>query len=366
MAPAQISRVFPDSDIDYFRVGRSTPELYLFSILMKQFLFKCALFVGPFVLLYLLSFEYDSMEGGLIRMSYKQSLRKYSPTLSRTEQTDRCCPIFFRTDKTRKSIAIFGDSFIRNHDGPPFWQGLPADYNVACFRQQDFTNKNPFSLALSMHDTLLDIFGGEPDFIFVETIERSLLDRTNTARVDDSIKQKPIQRIESQNVDFIQKTRIGINVLSARLNIPYAESQRKVHQWHARGIPSFLPNQLLTYRDDFNKRRTSYESSTINRNLKKVISDLRIVYPNSDIQLLIIPDKLTAYEHFLVDPPEKQSVLDYLNWEDPSLKIRLDQVLQKNIEEGSFEVYTYAGTHFGVEGSRICEDEIRRYLNVQN
>lgn len=331
---------------------------------MKQFLVKCALFVGPFVLFYLLSFEYDSREGGLIRMSYKQSLRKYSSTSIKTERAARCCPELFQQNSKRKSIAIFGDSFIQNQDGPPFWQGLPADYDVACFRQQDFTNNNPFSLALSMHDTLLDILGSDPDFVIIETIERNLLNRINDARVDDSIKQKPIQKTESESIDFIRKIRCGINVFFAWLNIPYAESQRLVHHWQALGIPSFLPNHLMTYCNDFDNRKASYQSSGINRKLKKLIADLYVVYPDSDIQLLIIPDKLTAYEQFLVDPPEKRSILEYLNWEYPFLKIRLDQAFRKNIGEGSFEFYTYAGTHFGTEGAKLCEEEIRGYLEL--
>ena len=333
---------------------------------MRKFLFRCFFSCIPLLACVLLSGRYDPQEGGLIRMSYLPSLQQYSTQSSNTQGSFPDETLKFYNDSSSRSIAIFGDSFIRNGEGPPFWSALTQDYNIGCFRQQDFTNSNPFILAFGAKDTLQSIFGQDPDIIIIETIERHLIKRTKYFSKDNTLQPKKIIPQEKKSLDFVQKIDVGWKMLCGLMKMPYAQSQRRVHQWKASNLPLHQQTSLLTYADDLNHRLPNYDSLSINAKVDSVIHQVQLKYPHSEIQLLIIPDKLTIYEQFLTNPPKKSSILKHLNWKSAYLKIRLDEALQILAKEGIFELYTYSGTHFGHTGAHACEQQIRFHLNSDN
>jgi len=330
---------------------------------MRKFLFRCFFSSVPLLTCVLLSGRYDPQEGGLIRMSYLPSLQQYSTQSSNIQGSFPNETLKFYNDSSSRSIAIFGDSFIRNIEGPPFWSALTQDYTIGCFRQQDFTNSNPFILAIGAKDTLQSIFGQDPDIIIIETIERHLINRTKYFSKDYTLHPKKTIPQEKKSLDFVQKIDVGWKMLCGLMKIPYADSQRRVHQWKASNLPLHQQTSLLTYADDLNHRLPNYDSLSINGKVDSVIHQVQLKYPHSEIQLLIIPDKLTVYEGFLDKRIDQKSVLTVLNWDQTFLRVNLHEVLIQNANDGVEEIYTYSGTHFGKSGANICGEYLKAALN---
>lgn len=334
---------------------------------MIEFLKKLLTFAAPLIIISIFAVYHDPAEGGLVRLSYEKSKRLYS-TKANPQRT--YLPIHL-DPKKEKSLAVFGDSFIHNADGPGFWEPLTSSYSLACFRNHDFEGEgNPITIALNSQDTLRHLFGEFPEIIIIESVEREFLKRIED--YDRFYALKPSEKNASKKslanrIDPIRTLYTGGAIIANRIGYPLRNPLEfytpVVHKWTGKNFPLESKDFLLTFKDDFHNRRTEYNPRELTNSLVELSEKLKLIYPNSEVHLLIIPDKLSVYEGFLNEPPNKQSVLEFIDWNEPILRINLLDTLRFESEKGVTELYTYSGSHLGSNGAELVAEKLKISLN---
>lgn len=330
---------------------------------MFRFLIKLFVFLVPFFILFILGFYYEPKEGGLIRLSYSLSEGKYLewPINNEIKNVPEC--------GNTRDIIIFGDSFLGDPESTSFVEYSRQLSCAILFNHHQFIENNSLTIALSAKDTIEKLIGKHPDVIFLQTVERDLEYLLKTFRTISKPSEKETNsktgEYGNEKADPFKKINDGVGVLAAMLNVPVKKSQRRVHNWKAKNLPLLQSNQLLTYHRDFDNRRLHYNAAEINAALDSALFLLQKTYPQSSIQLLIIPDKLTIYEDYLTQQPEKRSILEILDWDKQYLKINLYETLQLLVKNDRQEAYIYSGSHFGEEGAKACAKEIDKFLQKE-
>tara|TARA_B110000503_G_C7082315_1_gene385725 strand:- start:61 stop:1023 length:963 start_codon:yes stop_codon:yes gene_type:complete len=317
---------------------------------MIPYLKKVILFLFPFFLLFLLGGTYDPEEGGLTRLAYSKSMRKYSSVQLIKNN------IQVIENKRKPSVVIFGDSFI------PYILSHMLTENVSTFNIHDYKTKNPFVLALSLKDEAGKV---EPDIIIIETVERALLGRLRginsdqTAERDDRHAQAKSEIIEP---NFMAQTKNGLFRLGALLNLNITASQNRVHHWQATHLPLHNPSTLHTISNALDWRKEKY--TNVNLRLNQAYQKIEQSYPEAEIQFLIIPDKLTFFEDYLTTPPSNSSILHDIDWTQSFFQIKLIPQLVAAREKGVMEIYKYSGTHFGESGMKISASAVDDFIKT--
>lgn len=342
-------------------------RLHLLPILMVEFLNRSLIFAAPLIIISIFATRYDPAEGDLVRMSYEKSRRLYS---AKAHSQRPYLPIHI-DGKKDKSLAIFGDSFIHNSDGPGFWEPLTSSYSIACFRNHDFEGEtNPITIALNSQDTLRYLFEDFPDIIIIETVERSFLNRIKDYNRSYKLKlsEKNFSKISlADRLDPLQALHTGGAIIANRIGYslrnPLEIQTQLVQKRTGKKIPLASRDFLLTCKDDFENRLMEYDLGEIKNNLQELTERFKRVFPNSEVHLLIIPDKLSVYEGFLNEALKKQSVLKCLDWNLPALRINLLDTLLFESEKGVSELYTYSGSHLGSNGAELVAEKLKISLN---
>ena len=328
---------------------------------MIAFLKHSLIFLSPFFLLFLLGGTYDPSEGGLTSMAYLPSLRKYS---SKPTELNHVADLkidghsqIHKKYTGQPSVAIFGDSFL------PGLQSNLIIKNISTFNIHHYKVKNPFVLSLSLTDSLLRI---HPDYIIIESIERALLGRLNGINSSQSSQTESLDVLTATKpvaFNFMEQTQNGLFRLAAIFNLKITGSQKRVHHWEAENLPLHDPNTLYTISTDRDNRKAKYNN--VNLLLIKAYQKIQEAFPQSEIQFLIIPDKLTFYQKYLTSPPCNPSILNDIDWTQPFFQIQLIPELEEARENGLLDLYKYSGTHFGGNGNEIGSRAISEFLHSE-
>lgn len=325
---------------------------------MKLFILKLTPYCITLAIIMCFGAAYDPLEGDLIRLSYRHSLAAYSTHPSPWQYQ----PIS-KLDTTLPSVAIFGDSFLGTLNHQPFWTYL-TNFNVLPFRSHDFDTSNPIDLCINMADSVRSVLEEDPDFVVIEMVERSFYDNTDNLK----FKYREIQRASQQKPFHKRKLSDygsdGVTYIARRLGFCIPPCNQSVTLIKTRKAPMLLPTELLVYSDDLNKRRSISEIE-INDRYRKVKDLSQAEYQNSDIIILIIPDKLTAYEDFISESLDiDESFLNTLH-QPPHFVAPSLNWISDAIASGQMEVYRYSDTHFGDNGSNAIAQNLDRLLQTR-
>ena len=325
---------------------------------MKLFILKFIPYCIALTIIMCYGAAYDPYEGDLVRLNYRQSLAEYSTNTTpwQYQPTDKINPAL-------PSVAIFGDSFLGTPNNQPFWTHL-TNFNVIPFRSHDFQASNPIDLCVNMADSVSRLLEENPDFVVIEMVERTFYDNTDNLKfkyreIQHAAEQKPFhnRRISDYGRD-------GITYIARQLGLCIPPCQNSVTSIRTSKAPLLLPTELLVYSDDLSKRR-SLSNNEIKHRYITTKELIEAEYPNSDVIILIIPDKLTAYEDFIsesldIDESFLKSLHRPPHFVAPSLNWISDA-----IASGQMEVYRYSDTHFGENGSKAIAQNLDRLLQTR-
>lgn len=124
-------------------------------------------------------------------------------------------------------------------------------------------------------------------------------------------------------------------------------------------------NTLLLYKHDL--RKASWDTPEIAK-IKCILMNMQnLVQANGKTLFIamIVPDKLTAYSHHLMDRAYANlSVFDALAAEQSINLVRLDWAMQVAIDQGIIDVYLPNDTHWGYRGHQIAATSLAQYLRI--
>lgn len=124
-------------------------------------------------------------------------------------------------------------------------------------------------------------------------------------------------------------------------------------------------NTLLLYKHDL--RKASWDTLEIAK-IKCILLNMQnLVQANGKTLFIamIVPDKLTAYSHHLMDRAYANlSVFDALAAEQSLNLVRLDWAMQAAIDQGMIDIYLPNDTHWGYRGHQIAAASLAQYLRM--
>jgi len=122
---------------------------------------------------------------------------------------------------------------------------------------------------------------------------------------------------------------------------------------------------LLLYKHDLKK--ASWDAPEIAKIKCILLSMQNLVQANGKTLFvaMIVPDKLTAYSHHLVDRAHANfSVFDALAAGQSLNLVRLDWAIQTAIDKGLIDIYLPDDTHWGYRGHQIAAASLAQYLRT--
>ena len=331
---------------------------------MKRFLIRTLLFLLPFIVAlayYLFFVDKEAMRGDLGRMSQTQF--HYSKPQLDTLNVAPCRDVAMNLVMPLENdeIVVFGDSF--SNENNRLWPG--------CRWHQFMGNKTRKRIvALRGIDNVVDDYLSTlilhpdrlSDTVIVESVERELIGRL--CWVDfDSVAElqppKPVRKAgpirgwwrENRNrpLEYYQrKVGIDVPVLKARLNKP---------------LFSCRPNKLFFFACD-TIQHTDWEIQTSVANLRRLDSLSRA--HGKTLFLVAIPDKYTAYHHYITGGDTTKRLLEEpCPFDSIPCFVNTLPAISALIEEGVMDVYLPDDTHFSIPAAKATGEYVAKRLTSQ-
>lgn len=324
---------------------------------MKQFLLKLVPHLLVVAAIILCGSLYDPEEGDLIRLSYKNSLRVYSSC-----ETSWQYQAPTKTNKNLPTIGLFGDSFLGTTNNPPFWVHLTDSFHVIPFRTHDFETSNPIDLCINMQDSIHKLLNCSPDFVIVEMIERAFYDNTDNLNFSPrkiSTSQNPIDTLPYRGItDY---ARDGIVLLARNIGLCIPPCTKSTTSFTTSKAPLLRANELLFFSDDLKKRR-KISTSALGLRYEAIYNLAKSSYPKSEILILVIPDKFTAYEGFISNYSASRKSIFEIYPNPPDYVLPSHDWINSAISSDLMEVYRYSDTHLGDNGAQAIGKNLKNRL----
>ncbi|WP_406610275.1 hypothetical protein [Agarivorans sp. JK6] len=127
---------------------------------------------------------------------------------------------------------------------------------------------------------------------------------------------------------------------------------------------SQVKNKLLIHENDFDKQYL--EAEDLELMACNLLAIQKAVEKNGKTRfvLMIAPDKLSAYSKVLADQQYANfSLIPSLGKYSELSMLRLDSLIQDEVERGTVDIYLPNDTHWGSEGYRFAAEQLIDYLN---
>ena len=350
---------------------------------MKKLIYKTALFVGPFFLLFILSFIYfTSDRGDLLRLGYFADINNYDfkkvfkKEINRKIKYDLFSEINFKKKNTYNIFTI-GDSF--SEQQMISYQNYLADNdNIKVLHYDRFLHENPIeTLTGFLNGDVLDSI--KVDYIILQSVERSFVNRglvfnkkciINNDSLTKLIKehnQKKLEVVKEKIKDkFFCREILRFFLNPIYYNFDDNAYSSKTYQVKTKIDLFSTNNHNLLFLDD------DYKVLNVINNISFVITlndELNILtrrLKERGIKLIVLPspDKLDFYYDNIVNNSKYPRPLffetirnldkDYIYIDSKKLLIEKT----KNVKD----VYFYDDTHWSPIAAKIIAEEIKLRL----
>lgn len=350
---------------------------------MKKLLYKTALFVIPFFLLFLLSFKYyRDDKGDLLRLGYIADIYNYDfkdvfkDEISRKIKYTLFSEINLKKENKFTAFTI-GDSF--SEQGMISYQNYLADNsNIKILHYDRFLHENPIeTLTGFLNGDVLDSI--KVEYIVLQSVERGFVNRgllfnKNSKINNDSLtglinkhKEKSLKESKEKSKDkfFCRETlRFPLNAIY--YNFDDNAYSSKVYQVKTK-TDLFSPhNHNLLFLDD------DYEALKINNDLNNVtilnneLNNLAKRLKDRGIKLIVLPspDKLDFYYDEIVNKAAypKPLFYDHLrSLKKEYIYIDAKKELLEN-SKNSIDVYFYDDTHWSPIAAKIMAKKLEKII----
>lgn len=355
---------------------------------MKKLLYKTALFVIPFYLLYLFSFKYYRVDkGDLIRLGYIADIYNYDFRKLFAEEFKKKynCTNFSEINLKKKnkfSVFTIGDSF--SEQGSVGYQNyLEYNSDIKVLHLDGFLHDNPIETIYGfLNGNVLDSI--KVDYVILQSVERGFVNRgllfnKNSMINNDSLKglinkhKEKVLEVEKEKTkdNFFSRETINLALNFFLFNFDDNAYSKQTYQVKTKNnLFSTNNHKLLFFEDDYTVLKVNNNVANINK-LNSELNNLAIKLKSKGIKLIVLPspDKLDFYYDEIVNKEKytKPIFFDYLrNLNKEYIYIDSKKILLEKTKNKK-DIYFYDDTHWSPVASKIIADKIKSEIeNSEN
>lgn len=344
---------------------------------MKKLIYKTALFVAPFLLLFCLnSIFYIQDKGDLIRLGYIYSNPAVSSTLSVLYKEHSRG---IKYDFLAIAYPDLNDSYDFLSIGDSFSAQKEAGYqNRLAYENKSLLHVDFALLGMNPIQALSELANGDffdkvkPQYIILETVQRHAVSRckeldlnesTFFDDIQDKITDVNLRDAEPRQFSFFSRDMLYPLIL----NISYLfEDNLNLSDVYKVDTTQYLfsmkKKNLLFYRKDYQNISESndFDNARMVVDTINALSD-RLAKKGITLIFIIAPDKYTAYYPYLFKKEKYGEPLFFNNYEKLDkryIDIPAYSILTDAIKRGEKDIYFYEDTHWSPIAAKYVAQEI--------
>ncbi|ELY2011159.1 hypothetical protein SL057_002217 [Flavobacterium psychrophilum] len=353
---------------------------------MKKFLYKTAVFVVPFLLIFLLSFKYyTDTKGDLLRLGFIADIYNYDfNKVFKKEMARKINYTVFSELNLKKqnnfTVFAIGDSF--SEQGAAGYQNYLANNSTIKVLHYDrFLHENPIETVTGfLNGNVLDNI--KVDYIILQSVERVFVERALVFNkkikiTNDSLttlinkhKEKLREVVKEKTKDkFFSREILRFSLNTICYNFDDNAYLSTVYQVKTKNnLFSTNNHNLLFYTEDYEFLKTNNDVKKINI-LNNELNTLAKRLKNKGIKLIVLPcpDKLDFYYDEIIskDKYAKPIFFDCLkNLNKEYIYIDTKKVLQEKAKNKK-DVYFYDDTHWSPIAAKIIGSKLDEIINTK-
>ena len=345
---------------------------------MKKLLYKTALFVTPFLLIFWFSYKNQTNEkADLSRLSYISNIYNSNEVFKKEMNRKIKYTSFSEINlKKKNTFTVFtiGDSF--SEQGIISYQNYLADNTkIKVLHYDRFLHENPIETINGfLNGNVLDNI--KVEYIILQSVERGFVDRGIVYNKKNKInndslttlinnhKEKSLEVVKEKTKDkFFCRRTLEFPLYAICYTFDDNAYLSKVYKVKTKqNLFSTNNHELLFYEDDYKMLEVNNNLSNI-KTLNYELNVLAKKLKERGIKLIVLPspDKLDFYYDEIVnkDKYTKPIFFNYLrNLKKEYIYIDSKKILQEKTKNKK-DVYFYDDTHWSPVASKIIADNIK-------
>lgn len=343
---------------------------------MKKFILKTAIFVFPFIILYLINIAYYTInEGDLVRLGFLYENPTPKSSIDKQYNFPKRYTLLSEIDITKKSkfnIMTIGDSF--SDRGNLGYNNILANKGVSVLNiDRNIAGENPNQILIQLlNSNFFDQI--EVEYVVLQSVERIFKKRTEELDFDLGLELEAISKMAKNKMEEPDTTEIkffsNATALALISNIGYCFRPNSFFSGiYKCKISSNLfsnnPDNILFLNDDYSFLDKKNDSVTIYNGIE-AIEKINALAAKRNIKLMVLisPDKYDLYYNYLVDKEKMQKPLFFsLYNQAPKSYINIDAYgILTELMDKEKDLYYYDDTHWSPKSAEIIANEILRYM----
>jgi len=348
---------------------------------MKKIIVKTALFIIPFVLLYIMTlFFYSVDKGDLIRIGFVKDDKNYDQKIVFSKEFKKKINFTTISDidlnaKHTFDVLTIGDSFSEQTNIS--YQNYLADNNSRILHMDRFLHENPIETLHSiLNGNLLNTI--KVDYIILESVQRDIIRRVIPLDTTKTITANSLQKLiekynskkqlteESSEAPFYSSTIFKLPLYHIYYQFDDNAFYSKTYQVKTKtNLFSVNNNKLLFLADDV-KSTEEFNTKEVIHILNNELNKLSKKCKDKGIQLIVLacPDKFDAYYDQIIDNSRyvKPMFFNFLDKEKKDYLYVDSKKIITNSIKAKKDIYFYDDTHWSPIASKLIADEINRLL----
>lgn len=340
---------------------------------MKRFISKTAIFVIPFLVLYIITFLFFTVNAGdLLRIGFIPSTdKKYRQNFTSYDNEMKFTELSKSKQKTYKILTI-GDSF--SEQGKSGYQNILAN-DFSILHIDRFISNNQIQKLIELcNGDFFDTY--KVQYVILQGAERDLIEdiknidnksRTGIHQIDSIIiNHKPEQNRDEYNFFSRTTLRFPFSALKYFTDKNYL-SNEQVYNVELNTVSLFSNNSnklLFYYKDLSNTEQNNLSENTIK--LNRILNNLSKKLKEKNITLIFLPspDKYDLYYDYIVDKQNLTKPIFFDNFKKLNkdfIYINSKEILTKELNSKK-DIYYFDDTHWSPIASMIIVQKIKEII----
>lgn len=340
---------------------------------MKRFISKTAIFIIPFLVLYIITFLFFTVNAGdLLRIGFIPSTdKKYRQNFTSYNHEIKFTELSKSKEKTYKILTI-GDSF--SEQGKSGYQNILAN-DFSILHVDRFISNNQIQKLVELSNgNFFDTYNVQ--YVILQGVERDLIDdvkninnksRTDIHQIDSIVtNHKPEQNKEEYNFFSRTTLRFPYYALKYFTDKNYLSNEQVYNvELNTKSLFSNNSNKLLFYYKDLNntgQNNLPENAIKLNRILNTISEKLK--EKNITLIFLPSPDKYDIYYDYIVDKQNLTKPIFFDNFKKLNKEyicINSKEILTEELKNKK-DIYYFDDTHWSPIASVIIAQKIREII----
>lgn len=340
---------------------------------MKRFISKTAIFVIPFLVLYIITFLFFTVDAGdLLRIGFIPSTdKKYRQNFASYNHEIKFNELSKSKQKTYKILTI-GDSF--SEQGKSGYQNILAN-NFSVLHVDRFISNNQIQKLVELcNGNFFDTY--KVQYVILQVVERALVEdiknidskaRIDIQQIDSTIlNHKPEQNKDEYNFFSRTTLRFPYSALKYFTDKNYLSNEQVYNvELNTTSLFSNNSNKLLFYHKDLiNTEQNNLPENAIK--LNKILNQLSQKLKEKNITLIFLPspDKYDMYYDHIADKKTFTKPIFFDNFKKLNkefIYINSKEILTKELSNKK-DIYYFDDTHWSPIASGLITQKIKEEI----